>query len=215
MATETKRIVIIDDEEDIRFTLSEICKMAGHAVRTGADGEEGYEICHTWRPHLAIVDYHMPGWDGLKTVKKLRKKFQAMAILVLTVDERQEIADRFMEVGATDFAIKPIKAPDLIARITVNLRIQEVEEKMLEEKESVFLEKGISPATLALISEYFEKQTEAVTMDEAAAALNLAYQTVHRYVRHLIEDERLEVIPMHGQVGRPKNTYRWSKSTFF
>ncbi len=215
MASETKRIVIIDDEEDIRFTLSEICEMAGHEVRVGADGEEGYEISHVWRPHLAIVDYHMPGWDGLKTVKKLRKRFPAMAILVLTVDERQEIADRFMDAGATDFAIKPIKAPDLIARLAVNLRIQEVEEKLIDEKESVFLEKGISPATLALISEYFENQEEAVTMDEAASSLNLAYQTVHRYVRHLIEDERLEVIPMHGQVGRPKNTYRWNRGTFF
>jgi two-component system response regulator DctR len=45
-----------------------------------------------------------------------------LPILVLTVDERQELADQFLTAGATDFALKPIKAPDLISRINVHLR---------------------------------------------------------------------------------------------
>ncbi len=204
-----KTIVIIDDEEDILFTLSEICAFSGFKSFTASNGIEGFERCKELHPNLVIVDYHMPGWDGLTTVKKIKSLDPTTSILVLTVDERQEIADRFIAVGATDFAIKPIKAPDLIARININLKINEVEEKLFRERENMFVDKGISPATLSLILQYFEEtDSESVTIDDVIESVSLAYQTVHRYIRHLVEIEKLEVIPEYGQKGRPKNRYR-------
>lgn len=201
-------IVVIDDEPDILYTINEICLYGGWQAITTTSGMRGYELCKELKPNLAIVDYHMPGWDGLTTVKKIRQLDEAISILVLTVDETQEVAERFMAAGATDFAIKPVKSPDLISRIKVNLRINEVQQKYIQEKQNIFTDKGISPATLSIICQYLELQKEGLTIEEITGEVNLAYQTVHRYVQYLIEEKKLEVIPIYGQKGRPKNKYK-------
>lgn len=203
-----QRILVIDDDQDIVFTLSEICKFAGYDVDTANNGQEGFEIFKAKKHDLIIVDFHMPGWDGLTTVKKIRSIDEAVAVLVLTVDERQEVADRFMTTGATDFAIKPIKAPDLIARIKVNLTISKMQRDVVRAKEMVFVDKGISSATLSLIENFMKQSKEEMTIEDISLGVKLAYQTVHRYVQHMLENERIEVIPIYGQLGRPKNKYR-------
>lgn len=202
------KIVIIDDEPDIVYTIQEICLHGGWETVTASNGRQGYELCKTYKPNLAIVDYHMPDWDGLTTVKKIRLLDNAVSILVLTVDERQEIAEKFIEAGATDFAIKPIKSPDLISRIKMNLRINEIQQKYIEEKHQVYIDKGISPATLSIICDYFREKGEGLTIDDITNGLNLAYQTVHRYVQYLIEEKKIEIVPIYGQIGRPKNKYK-------
>lgn len=63
-------IVIIDDEPDILYTIEEICKYGRWEAATAPNGRQGYELCKVHHPNLAIVDYHMPDWDGLSTVKK-------------------------------------------------------------------------------------------------------------------------------------------------
>lgn len=203
-----KKIVIIDDEQDILYTIGEICLYGGFEAITASNGREGYELCRVHKPNLAIVDYHMPDWDGLSTVKKIRQLDGAVSIMVLTVDERQEIAEKFIAAGATDFAIKPIKSPDLISRIKMNLKINEIQQRYLQEKKQVFLDKGMSPATLAVICDFLKGREEGLTIDDIALGLNLAYQTVHRYVQHLLEEKKIEIIPIYGQLGRPKNKYR-------
>ena len=202
------KIIIIDDEPDILYTIKEICIHGGWEAITATNGRQGYELCKIHKPNLAIVDYHMPDWDGLTTVKKIRQMDNIISILVLTVDERQETAEKFIVAGATDFAIKPFKSPDLISRIKMNLRINEIQQKYIQEKHQVYIDKGISPATLSIISDYLREQKEGLTIDEITIGLNLAYQTVHRYVQYLIEEKRVEIIPIYGQIGRPKNKYK-------
>lgn len=201
------KILIIDDEPDILYTIKEICTYGGWEAITASCGIEGYEYCKSKKPNVAIVDYHMPGWDGLKTVKKIRQIDSAVSILVLTVDETQETANSFLEAGATDFAIKPIKSPDLISRIKVNLMVNEVQRKHIYEKQYTYSEKGISPATLSIICDFLNKQDEGLTIEEITAELNLAYQTVHRYIHYMLEEKKIGIIPIYGQLGRPKNKY--------
>lgn len=205
---EPVKIVLIDDEEDILFILKEICEYCGYEAYTANNGEEGLELVNKVKPKLVIVDYHMPGLNGLMTVKKLRTSMPLLAIMVLTVDERQEISDKFMAVGATDFAIKPIKAPDLISRIKVNLHICEVQAKLNEKHERIYLEKGISGATLELIKDYIKSQGKEVTIGDITKGVHLAYQTVHRYVQYMIEQDELEIVHIYGKLGRPKNRYK-------
>jgi two-component system response regulator DctR len=207
----TKKIVIIDDEPDIQYTIKEICLYGGWDPIIGKSGIQGCELCKIHSPNLVIIDYHMPDWDGLTTVKKIRQFDGVASILVLTVDERQEIAEKFIAAGATDFAIKPIKSPDLISRIKINLKINEVQQKYAREKQQVFIEKGISPATLSIICDYLNEQREGLTIDEITSGLGLAYQTVHRYIQYLIEESKIEILPIYGQLGRPKNKYKYSR----
>lgn len=206
--TSIPKVVIIDDEPDILYTIKEICSHGGWKVATASSGKQGYEICRLHKPNLVIVDYHMPDWDGLTTVKRIRQLDNAVSILVLTVDERQDIADKFIAAGATDFAIKPIKSPDLISRIKMNLKINEIQKKYITDKQQIYIEKGISPATLSIIYDYLKEQKVGLTIDEITIGLNLAYQTVHRYIQYLLEENKIEVVPIYGQIGRPKNKYK-------
>lgn len=203
------KILIIDDEQDIRYTISEICKLDDYQIMLAKSGEEGYQIACDFQPDLVISDYHMPGWDGIKTVRALNQLDQNMAVLVLTIDERQEIADKFMAVGATDFAIKPIKAPDLLARIKVNLNIKAMQDKMSTDNQKIFVEKGISSATLNIITRYLQGCQTPVSLNEISAGVNLAYQTIHRYVNYLTESGKVEVHQIYGKLGRPKNRYTY------
>lgn len=207
-STLIKKVVIIDDEPDIQYTIKEICVYGGWNAIIAKSGMQGYELCKTHCPSLVIVDYHMPDWDGLTTVKKIRQFDSTTSILVLTVDERQEIAEKFIAAGATDFAIKPIKSPDLISRIKINLRINEIQKKFLQEKQQTFIDKGISSATLSIICDYLNEERQGLTIDEIANGLNLAYQTVHRYIQYLMEKGRVDTLPIYGQLGRPKNKYK-------
>ncbi len=205
------KIVIIDDEPDIQFTIKEICLFGGWDPYVAGSGKEGYELCKRESPSLVIVDYHMPDWDGLTTVKKIRQSDSAVSILVLTVDERQEIAEKFIAAGATDFAIKPIKSPDLISRIKINLKINEIQRDYAKEKQQTFIDKGISSATLSIICDFLQVQEEGLTIDEITNGVGLAYQTVHRYIQYLIEEKKVETLPIYGQLGRPKNKYKFSE----
>ncbi|GIO26642.1 response regulator [Ornithinibacillus bavariensis] len=197
-------ILVVDDDENIRFTLKEICHYAEWNVLEAATGKDAVELFKQMRPDLVLLDYHLPHGDGISTTKTIRKRDQHVPIIVLTVDERQEVADSFMKAGATDFALKPIKAPDLISRIRLNLRIS----KLTEEHHSAFVDKGIKSDTLMSIKGHLLNQEDAVTIDEVKDALPIAYQTVHRYLNYLEGKGEVEVITQYGKKGRPKNRYR-------
>ncbi|MGY0693569.1 response regulator [Virgibacillus sp. FSP13] len=198
-------ILIVDDNEDIRFTLKEICHYADWGVLEAATGKQAIDLYTKMNPDLVLLDYHMPDWDGVKTTKAIRNVSQTVPIIVLTVDERQEIADTFLNAGATDFALKPIKAPDLLSRIRINLKIG----RLTENQNSVFVDKGINQATLMSIKNYLIQQDNPSTINDIQQALPIAYQTVHRYLIYLEGKGEVEVISKYGKKGRPKNTYKF------
>lgn len=197
-------ILIVDDNEDIRFTLKEICDYAEWGVVEATTEEEAVRLFTKLEPSLVLLDYHMPNWDGLKTTKELRKYNKRIPIIILTVDERQEIADTFLQAGANDFALKPIKAPNLISRIRINLKIV----KLTENEDNVFVDKGISKSTLYSIKIFLIQQEKPASINEIQKSLPIAYQTVHRYLNYLERRGEVEIISQYGKQGRPKNTYK-------
>ncbi|KGX83624.1 response regulator [Pontibacillus marinus] len=196
-------ILVIDDNEDIRYTIQEICDFGGWEVEGCSNGKEGVAHFDPFKHDLVLVDYHMPEWDGVKTVKELRKKAPHVPVIVLTVDERQEVADQFLQAGATDFALKPLKAPDLISRIRLNLKMA----KLQNDQQSAFVDKGIKEDTLKQIQSYLAGQSEAKTINEIQKDLPVSYQTVHRYLNYLVEMGEVECQSHYGTKGRPKNKY--------
>lgn len=206
--SENIKVIIIDNDQDILFTVTEICEFCNYTVFTADRGEEGYKIALREKPDLIIIDYHMPGWDGLLTVKKIHGSLPEVAILVLTVDENQETADEFLKAGATDFTIKPIKAPDLIARMKINLQLKSIQPQLLSNQEQEYIEKGISRFTLENIENYMLEQNTPVTIQGVSISVELSYKTVHRYIQYLVENNRAETIHQYGTIGRPKNRYK-------
>ncbi|MGE7907717.1 response regulator [Peribacillus sp. NPDC094092] len=206
-------ILVIDDDASIQYMLSEICEFAGWNVDTGNNGKEGLNVFAEKGADVVLVDYHMPEMDGIKTVGELRKLNADVPILVLTVDERQEIADRFLAAGATDFALKPVKAPDLISRIQLHARLAKLTQSTTQQKSSeekdVFVTKGISKRTLSHVSDFLHSNREPFSVDTISKEVGLAYPTVYRYIMHLLEEGKVEIIVSYQKVGRPKNLYQW------
>ena len=148
-------ILAVDDDHDILFTLQAICKVANFNVSISDDGYQALQFLQKSNFNLIMVDYHMPKMNGLKLVKKIRETDNQIPILVLTVDESLELANKFIDAGATDFAIKPIRAADLISRIKLHLKLNQLENtdeiQLNIDEES--LPKGMTIATLQIILE--------------------------------------------------------------
>lgn len=199
-------VLVIDDHESIRFTLSEILTFAGWQVETAATGRDGLERFRARRHDLVIVDYHMPDGDGLTTVRRLRALDPD--VLVLTVEEKADVAARFLDAGATDFAVKPVKAPDLISRVRLHLKMRALVEAQRHRRAEPGGEKGICPSTLERILAFLREQARPVTLAEITQGTALAYPTVHRYVQYLEATGRVATEHDYGKVGRPRKRYR-------
>jgi len=205
------KVLIIDDDEGIRYTVGEIITFMGWEAIKAENGAIGIEKFVREKPDMVLVDYHMPALDGLDTVERIREIDREVPIIVLTVDERQQIADKFLEAGASDFALKPIKAPDLIARLKVHARMIEIN-RLQEKKDQGFLAKGINKKTFNLIIEYLKEQKEPQTIEEITEGVGLAYPTVHRYLLYMVNEGIVSIECDYGRIGRPKNKYKFRDS---
>jgi response regulator of citrate/malate metabolism len=206
------KVLAIDDSKDILFAISAICDYQGWESISAKDAELGLELFRKHKPDIVLVDYHMPGINGIEAVRMLRSINKSVPLIVLTVEEKSDIADEFMQAGASDYALKPIKALDLISRMKVHLRLQQGYGSNIESEED--LKKGISRDTLEIISEYLKKQVNHVTLKEVSLETGLAYQTVHRYMQYLMDNGKAEVKLDYGRQGRPMNKYSVRKKKF-
>lgn len=196
------RILIIDDDQDICLAMKAIFEFQGWQVTCANRVRDGLRLLQNSRFHIVIIDYHMPEINGVQGVRLIREMLPRIPILVLTIDNNQEVADQFLAAGANDFALKPIKAPDIISRIKLHIRLMRTAPK---EEETV---KGIVNSTLILIRSHLKKQSDFITADDLAQELGMAYPTVYRYLKHLIDRNEVEVQTAYGKVGRPKQSYR-------
>ena len=113
-------ILSIDDEENIRFALGELFHFQGWEACSAPNVKKGLEQFRLHKPDIVLIDYHMPGINGVEGVQMLRALSHTVPIIVFTIDESQEVADQFLQAGASDFALKPIKAPDIIKAAGLN-----------------------------------------------------------------------------------------------
>lgn len=204
------RILAVDDDQDTRFTLQAIGEVAGFDVVTAENAGQALDILQKSVFDLIMVDYHMPAMNGLTLVKHIRERQPHCPILVLTVDESLELARRFLDAGATDFAIKPIRAADLISRVKLHLELNQFKQpnEALCMDLQWDLPKGMAPVTLQIILEYMRTQAQPETLTEISAGTGLAYQTVHRYLDFLVQNEHVRVEMNYGKIGRPTQKYR-------
>ncbi len=78
------QILIIDDQADIREVLKTVLEEAGHEVRLAAEGGEGLRLHGQWPADLVLTDLHMPGMDGLETVRALRECSSTVKIIAMS-----------------------------------------------------------------------------------------------------------------------------------
>ena len=102
------KVVLIDDEEDIRDILAVALRDSGYNVITAEDGETGLEACRAASPQIVITDIRMPGMDGLQVLGSLKKKSPDIEVIVATAFGEMDVAIQALQLDASDFITKPI-----------------------------------------------------------------------------------------------------------
>ncbi len=122
MANKSKpRILLIEDEADLRDTLKLNLKAQGYKVLTAADGPEGLRKARSKAPDLIVLDLMLPGMDGLSLVRSLR---QESDVPVVMLTARSSEMDKIvgLESGADDYITKPFSVGEFLARVRAQLR---------------------------------------------------------------------------------------------
>lgn len=171
-------ILIVDDEKIILDLTSIILKNRGYNVLTAQDAMTGIEKVRSVKPDLVLLDYMMPGVDGLTALKEIRKEFPDTYVIMFTGKGSEEIAVELMKAGASDYVLKPFNNQDLAERIDNVLKIRAMElhnRELLRERERLLeeiaawnreLEQRVQEKTEAL-----EKAQAEIVQTEKLAAL--------------------------------------------
>lgn len=129
------KILIIDDEEDIREILKYNLSKEGYETFDAKNGEEGLQKCIDIKPDLVLLDIMMPGMDGIEVCETIRKTPGLDNILICFLTARGEDYSQIagLDAGADDFVAKPVKPKVLISRINAILRRKSGDAKSISE----------------------------------------------------------------------------------
>jgi two-component system KDP operon response regulator KdpE len=116
-----KRILIVDDEPQIRKFLRITLMAQGYDVVEAPRGEEGISKCATAQPNLVILDLGLPDLDGQQVIGRIRE-WSDVPIIVLSVRTKDQEKVSALDSGANDYVIKPFSIDELLARIRAALR---------------------------------------------------------------------------------------------
>lgn len=137
-SAEKDKILIVDDEEILRFLISSKLEEAGFKVDTASNGMICLQKLPAFQPDLIILDINMPLMDGISTAIEIRKNksFSKIPIIFLTGADSTDSVRAAFEAGADEFLSKPINADELLIRINALLRMYraEVEAENLSRK---------------------------------------------------------------------------------
>ena len=116
------RLLIVEDDRELREALSALLRQAGYEVDAQADGREAFNSLLGREYDLAIVDLMLPGMNGLALVRNLRRQLVGLPILIITARDALEDRVSGLDAGADDYLVKPFEMPELEARVRALLR---------------------------------------------------------------------------------------------
>lgn len=117
------KIVIAEDEPDIRELIAFTLRFAGHEVVTGANGEEGYELAKKERPDLVMLDVRMPRMTGYEACKRIKSEPEIahIPVIFLSAKGQESEIEQGLAAGAEEYLLKPFAPDQLTERVKVVL----------------------------------------------------------------------------------------------
>ncbi|MFQ5989526.1 MAG: response regulator [Candidatus Methylomirabilales bacterium] len=116
------RILVVEDDEDMRENLRRILAAAGYEVYLAEDGDEAIAVLRTHPCHLVLTDLVMPGKGGLELLAEIRREDKTLPVVFLTAFGDRATFAKATELGAIDFVAKPFRAGSLLSLIQRTLR---------------------------------------------------------------------------------------------
>jgi DNA-binding response OmpR family regulator len=179
------RVLVIDDDADIRALVAELLERAGLSVEQAEDGRAGLRALHKTPPDLVVLDVSMPDLDGWQTLERIRD-LSEVPVLMLTARGEELERVRGLQAGADDYVVKPFGRQELVARVQALLRRASREAGEQQER---FVDDHLT----------IDFAQRAVTFDGADVALTpLEFKLLAAFVRNprqvLSRDQLLELV---------------------
>ena len=183
-------ILIVDDNKDMQFNLSNILKDEGYEVIAAGDGKRAIKEVKTKYPNLVLLDIRLPGMDGIEILEEIKKIDKDLAIIMLTAYVDVKDAVRAMKLGAFDYITKPFDNEELVIVIKRALQTQhlsrEVEslKKRLGEKTGIDKAMGESPQIKQVL-----KQVEIIAPTNMTVILQGSSGTGKELIANMIHQK--------------------------
>ncbi|MBI5593420.1 MAG: sigma-54-dependent Fis family transcriptional regulator [Deltaproteobacteria bacterium] len=185
----TSRIILmVDDDSDFRWTVSNVLTSAGYCVLQAKDGNECIECLETDIPDLILLDFRMPGKDGLHVADEIKKKMPAIPIVMITAYGDIKSAVEAMKIGVYDYASKPIDNNDLLFTVQRALETQDLMQeitrlrKALGERTTLYERMGSSDSIkklVQLVEKVAPTPFTVLIQGESGTGKELVAQAIH------------------------------------
>ncbi len=183
------KILIVDDEHLIRWSLEKDLRQAGYETRQAASGEEALEAMEESEPDLALLDLRMPGIDGFTVMRKAREKGLHPLFIIVTGIGDVKTAVRAVNEGATDYICKPFEIEDVKLRIEMALETAKMRRELTNLKEEIQSQYGFenmigdSPVMQSVFSTVSKvaasKFSSVLLQGESGTGKDLVARTIH------------------------------------
>ena len=184
-----RRVLVVDDEENLRLVVRTFLKREGYEVEVAASGEEALALVETFGPDVILTDVRMPRMGGLELLATLKAKGNDCTVIVMSAYGNVDLALEAMKAGAYDYIQKPFKAEEVV----LTLRKAEERESLRREnralrqeirKENLFEDLlAKSPPMQAIfktVSKIAEYKTTALITGESGVGKELIARAIHR-----------------------------------
>jgi two-component system, OmpR family, KDP operon response regulator KdpE len=116
------KLLIVDDEPAVRWALHRTLRVMGFDISEAANGEQALALLRTVRFDAVLLDIAMPGMDGVRACREIRKLMPLVGILMVTVKDSEAEKIEALDAGADDYVTKPFNVRELAARIRATVR---------------------------------------------------------------------------------------------
>lgn len=122
MANKEIRILLVEDEPSLIFTLRDTLESEGYEVIVSEDGEQAVGLAQEHKPDIMILDIMLPGKNGYEICQEIRSLKFTFPIIMLTAKDQELDKVKGLDIGADDYITKPFGVKELLARIQARLR---------------------------------------------------------------------------------------------
>lgn len=180
------KILIVDDEPNIREIVGLYLQREGHTVVATADGEEALEMYRRTRPDLVILDLILPKMGGLEVCRRVQSE-RRVPLIMLTARGQEEDRSLGLSMGADDYVVKPFRPRELVARVATLLRESEVQVNRADGRVLKFDGLRIDPNTR-------EVQIRSTPVTLPAREFDLLYHLASHPGQVFTRDELMEAV---------------------